>query len=292
MFAMNKIVLPVDFHEGAAGAARHAAALSRHFHSEIAVVHVIPPMYFGMGLEGMNIGIAREVLDNAAEKAQKQLETFLEAVLNGLAVRRVLLEGDPARRIVQFAHEEKANLIVMPTHGYGLFRRFILGSVTAKLLHDAQCPVWTGVHLEDTPAAEWMPIRSVLCAVDLSPHSRATLCWAAQIAAEFGARLSLVHATAPLEITARAGSYFAPEWRGVLIESANAEIAKLQQSLGTQAESFVESGEAPKVVRQIAGQTNADLLVIGRSPTSGIAGRLRTNAYAIIRESPCPVASV
>ncbi len=42
----------------------------------------------------------------------------------------------------------------MPTHGYGPFRRFILGSVTAKVLHDADCPVWTGVHLEEAPPIE------------------------------------------------------------------------------------------------------------------------------------------
>jgi len=40
---------------------------------------------------------------------------------------------------------------MMPTHGLGGFRRFLLGSVTAKVLHDADCPVWTGVHLERAP---------------------------------------------------------------------------------------------------------------------------------------------
>jgi hypothetical protein len=35
------------------------------------------------------------------------------------------------------------DLIVTPTHGYGLFRRFLFGSATLKVLHDAACPVWT-----------------------------------------------------------------------------------------------------------------------------------------------------
>ena len=39
-------------------------------------------------------------------------------------------------------------------------------------------------------------------------------------------------------------------------------------------------------------QARADVLVIGRSPSAGLAGRLRTNVYALIRESPCPVVSV
>ena len=52
-------------------------------------------------------------------------------------------------KIVELAHESPdQTVILMPTHGYGPFRRFILGSNTAKVLHDADCPVWTGVHLE------------------------------------------------------------------------------------------------------------------------------------------------
>jgi len=45
-------------------------------------------------------------------------------------------------------------------------------------------------------------------------------------------------------------------------------------------------------VCNIARQRQADLLVIGRGSAAGVYGRLRTNAYAIIRESPCPVVSV
>ena len=290
MLAMNKIVVPVDFSEGSAGAARQAAALSRHFHSEVVLLHVQRPLNYAVGaLDGGYIGDLPEVI---AEQGRKQLDSFVEENFTGLHVRRVLVEGDPARRIVEFAHEESANLIVMPTHGYGPFRRFILGSVTAKVLHDAECPVWTGVHLEEPPAAQSMAIRSVLCAVDLTPHSRRTLCWAAQMAAEFGARLGIAHAAPALDMSGPGGRYFAPEWRSVLLAHAGEQIAKLQQDLGTHAEVYVESGSASEVLRMTAEQAGADLLVIGRSPSGGIAGRLRTNAYALIRESPCAVVSV
>jgi len=46
------------------------------------------------------------------------------------------------------------------------------------------------------------------------------------------------------------------------------------------------------VVCRTAERVQADLLVIGRGSAAGIFGRLRTNAYAIIRQSPCPVVSV
>ncbi len=290
MLSINKILLPTDFSEASAGAARQAAALARHFHSEIVLLHVqtVPGYYSAGALDGGFVGFAPDLL---AEQQRRELESFMSDELADVPVRRVLLEGDPARRIVQFAHEEQVNLIAMPTHGYGAFRRFILGSVTAKVLHDAECPVWTGVHLEEAAAADSIAIRNVMCAVDLGPHSRQTLCWAARLAAEFDAALALVHATAPLDLNGPGGRYVVPEWRGVLLKYAGDQIEKLQQDVSTHAEVYVESGDTPKVVRVAAEQARADVLVIGRSP-SGVSGRLRTNAYAIIRESPCPVVSV
>ena len=56
--------------------------------------------------------------------------------LEDLKVRCVLFDGDPAEAIVEFARSEKIDLIAMPTHGYGGFRRLLIGSVTAKVLHD------------------------------------------------------------------------------------------------------------------------------------------------------------
>ena len=59
---------------------------------------------------------------------------------------------------------------MMLTHDYGPFRRFLLGSVTAKILHDAACPVWTSAHLETWPVAGDVGIRKVLGAVDFGPR--------------------------------------------------------------------------------------------------------------------------
>jgi len=73
---------------------------------------------------------------------------------------------------------------------------------------------------------------------------------------------------------------------------AKERLHKLQQTVGAQAEFFVERGEPPKALRFVAGKLGADLLVIGRSSEAGVFGRLRANAYAIIRQAPCPVISV
>ena len=128
------------------------------------------------------------------ERGQRAIDTFLNAEFTGLRTKRVLLDGDPAREIIDDAHEEHCDLIFMPTHGHGPFRRLLLGSVTAKVLHDADCPVWTGVHMEPPPQHTPGVLERVVCAVDLGKNSEKVLGWAARIATEFHASLTVVHA--------------------------------------------------------------------------------------------------
>jgi nucleotide-binding universal stress UspA family protein len=53
------------------------------------------------------------------------------------------VEGKPAEEIVKLANKENANLIVIATHGYSGFNRFVFGSVTERVVRTARCPVLT-----------------------------------------------------------------------------------------------------------------------------------------------------
>ncbi|MGQ9634410.1 MAG: universal stress protein [Bryobacteraceae bacterium] len=287
---MSKILLPVDFSGRCRGAARYAEALARRFGSEVTVLHVLPPPHYEFSVLELGGSILNDLYAARTRQAQSDLDSILQEELAGVRVNRILLEGDPARRIVEYAEKEQVDLIVMPTHGYGPFRRFILGSVTAKVLHDADRPVWTGVHLEEVPPLERITFRNVMVAVDLSPHAVDPLSWGAWLASACDARLWIVHATPSLE--GRAGEYFDPDWRIHLADQARAEITKLQEQAGAKAEVLIEDGDAPRVVCSVAKRLGADVLVIGRGSAAGVFGRLRTNAYSIIRQSPCPVVSV
>jgi len=104
---------------------------------------------------------ARDLHAHIVQRAQQDLDQALQPELDGIAVTRLLLRGDPAREIVETARGKNVDLIVKSTLGEGPFFRFLLGSVTAKVLHESHCPVWTGAHLEDVPAREFS-IRHVL----------------------------------------------------------------------------------------------------------------------------------
>jgi nucleotide-binding universal stress UspA family protein len=289
MRSFSKILLPVDFSERSTGAARYAQALARHFHAELIILHVLTPPDYGLGALETAGAMLEEPCRKRAEQASAVLEAFMPAEPSGLKVRRIVLEGDPAKKIVDLAHDEGADVIAMPTHGCGPFRRFILGSNTAKVLHDADCPVWTGVHLEQAPALASIPFRSILCAVDLGAQSSMTLDWAAWLARQFGARLSVVHATAGVPDLGDDPQW---QWRTETRAAAGRELFRLLDGVGAEADLSIEAGEPAQVICAAAARASADVLVIGRGSAAGVFGRLRTNAYAIIRQSPCPVVSV
>ena len=70
-------------------------------------------------------------------------------------------------------------------------------------------------------------------------------------------------------------------------------MEQLRQSSGAKAaDLYIREGEPAKTVVSLADSAGADLLVIGRAVQEDLTGRLRTNAYAIISQSPCPVVSV
>ena len=278
MDSFARILLPVDFSERSAGAVHCASSLACHFGSQLTLLYVLMPPQCEFGAADVAGSMLAELCRDRAQQATLELGNFMAPELGGLNVRRVLLEGDPATTIVEYAHREHTGLIVMPTHGYGPFRRYILGSNTAKVLHDADCPVWTGTHLAGTPAAVAAPFHHVMCAVDLGPQSAKALAWAAHFSREFDARLTLFHVTA-----------CDPQLRS----SAGDALNSLRSQVGaSSAELDVESGEASRLICAAAKRLDADVLVIGRGSAAGVFGRLRTNAYAIIRESPCPVVSV
>jgi len=285
MQSLSHILLPVDFSERAVGAARYAEMLASHFHSTVTLLHVLTPPQFEFGAMDIAGVLANDLYRNRNELAVRDLDAFLASDWDGVDVRREVLEGDPAQQIVEFAHRTPVGLIIMPTHGYGPFRRFILGSNTAKVLHDADCPVWTGVHLEEAPPPT-APVRTILCAVDLGPQSTAAFEWASGLACGLGASVTLLHVAACPSASPEAAG------RSTVLEAAGEELARVQAAVGAPADLHVEAGEATKAICGAALRLGASLLVIGRGSAAGNYGRLRTNAYAIIRQSPCPVVSV
>jgi nucleotide-binding universal stress UspA family protein len=288
MLAIKHILFPVDFSERTCGAVPFVRAMAQRFGARITLLSTISP--FWQAASGDLSGAAMVDIDEMKRDLEARLNGALVQEFTGLAVDRVAEIADPAEAITRYAHTQGADLIMMPTHGYGPFRSLLLGSVTAKVLHDAECPVWTGTHMEDPPALNHLAGRNVLCAIDATPKSTPLMEWAAEFAKKSGATLRMVHAVSGIQGWPE--RQLDRELQEALRSQATETIGKLQKSLGIVAPACVAVGEVAGCVREEAQRHNADLLIIGRGMLHESLGRLRTHSYGIIRHAPCPVLSV
>lgn len=285
---IRHILFPVDFSPRSVAAAPFVEALANRFHAKVTILNVVVPItYAGMTEPGAAFFIEPEELRLAG---QNSLEGWLPTEFAAVDTTRIAQIGDPALGITAFSHTNAVDLIMMPTHGYGPFRRRLLGSVTSKVLHDAHVPVWTASHTNDPSALEHISSRTVLCAVDTSEASGPLMRWACRYATEVDAALIFVHAVPGPEAW--------PEWQmnrefeAAITEQARSRITKMQEVTGVLAPLSIRTGKVADVVREEALKANADLIVIGRGVIHETLGRLRTHAHAIIRQAPCPVISV
>jgi nucleotide-binding universal stress UspA family protein len=262
---IKRVLFPVDFSASCLGAARYAEALAGQFQAEIILLHVV-------GAEEQNL--TQDVLSSR----QAQLDAFLADELKYFTTRRLCVIGNPSLEIVATARRSGADLVMMATHGYGVFRRFLLGSVTAKVLHDLDCPVWTSVHAEAAPPLEGIHCRKILCALDLNERSASILDWCAWLAGEYQARLGIVHATPELPAVYDEGNLNGDFERSVLAQ-AGRRIEMLQTACGAAEQVYISAGKPSEVVAQASRDFKADLVVIGRHGHTGVTGYLRHHSY-------------
>lgn len=288
MALISKILYPVSFSPSCIAMAAYVRRAMAIFGAKVSLIHVVSPGGYS-GLE-LYVRPLSEIEDEHMSIGRERLDSFLAEEFPIAECPRILCSGDPATEIAQVAKQGAFDLILMPTHA-GVFRRMLLGSTTAKVINDADCPVLTSTHAE-TIAPKPLQHRELLCAVGMGSNSERVLRFASRAASEAGANLSIIHAVQavdpelPLQLDLRERIH--SEQR----EEASRRIAELQRMAGTDAPVRIEVGSVKQALVQAAQQSDADALIIGRSPRPGAQGRLRDLTYAMVRDSPFPVVSV
>jgi nucleotide-binding universal stress UspA family protein len=283
----DHILFPVDFSEHSPALNSEVEWLASHFNSRVTLLHVfeVPATWYGGGDAPL---INAEDIRAYADAEKQRLQDYSIQIPEA-RVQRISAEGGAAWHIAKLVNENDVDLIVMGTHGYGPIRRLLLGSVAMKVLHDVSCPVWTHSALKQAGRTRSFGIKHIVCSIELTDEATRLLLFTKELAEDFGAEVRLVHSVPGLQ--SRPAKYFDVDLHRFLKESATEEISKLQREAGTDFPLTVTDGEIPRDVAEIAAGTNADLVVIGRGKTQERFGTLRTHAYEIIRQAPCPVLS-
>lgn len=281
----NHILFPTDFSERSLALTQQIEWLAARFDSRVTLLHVfeMPAAWYGAG----EVTFINMDCLNALRDAAKQHLKDLTLKVPAARVEHVVAEGDVAGQILDFVSEHEVDLIAMGTHGYGAIQGWLLGSVTAKVLHAAKCAVWTDSLCHARPNQFGM--SRILCAVEPIEEAIPLLRFTMQFAEELGAAVRLVHCVPELET--RPNRYFDFDLHRYLTESARVEIAKLQREAGTEFPLTVSGVGISNALEEAITEYGADLVMIGRGVAQKTLGQFQTHAYEIIRYAPCPVLS-
>ena len=296
MLPFKRILFPVDYSPPCNGTVPYVKDMARHFSAEITLVHAyaLRPAFTARDMEGVLVytdlaSADAENLEQARRHEDDRLREFASQMFPDQRVETIAQEGEAGTVIGKVVQHQGADLVMMPTRGCGPLRRLLLGSVTAKVLHDVSAAVWTdlGSAIENHKPA--IPYKSIVCALDESEEAEAVLRGAAALAKSYNAQLALLHV---LQMPPGTIEIDFSVYRKDMIEAANARLRNLKGLLNLDAPHAVVDAGVAEGIREEVARRKADLVVVGRGHDQRAIGRVWSRLYAIVRDSPCPVLSL
>lgn len=283
----DRILFPTDGSDTAAAALDYALSVAGHHGAELHVLHVADTTRDSV------VQIDGQVVDALEDEGERIVQAAADrAASRGVAAVHEVLQGDPYRTIVDYTEEFGMDLVVMATHGRRDVERFLLGSVTERVLNTTTVPVMVVNPDEQTDPT--YPCRDVMVPTDGSEGAELALAAAADVARATGATLHVLHVreTAGLGIDVRS----ALEREGAdgqadeLVEAA----AGTARAAGVDAvETAVREG---RVYREILGYVDdhdVDLVTVGTRGEAEFSRYVLGSVSAkIVRTSPVPLLMV
>lgn len=297
---VRRILCPVDFSEPSAHALEQAARMARWYGARLTVLHVRPTVvpHPDISAEGH---MAPWLVAELETLCQRVTAACADAAAAGVQVDAMTSAGEPVHEILTHAETLPADLIVLGTHGLSGFRHLVLGSVTEKVLRRATCPVLTV-----PPRAPGAVSRftRVLCAVDFSDCSQKAVAFAATLARQAGATLSLLHviewpwqeATSPdLPGVTAAQALAMADYQRYLETGARERLAAIAAAAlpEGQVTTSVVFGRPYVELLDAARRDAADLIVLGVRGRGALdLGFFGSTANHVVRSATCPVLTV
>ena len=141
----RKILVPLDGSEFSECVLNHVRAIATECHvPQVVLLGVAEPISYQVYYM---VGIEDRVRDMQKE-TEKYVESYLSKAADslkkdGVAVQTVVVSGRPAEEILDYANKNQVDLIIMSTHGRSGVSRWVLGSVTDKVVRHSVTPVLT-----------------------------------------------------------------------------------------------------------------------------------------------------
>ncbi len=279
----DHILVPTDGSDCAQAAVGYAADLATRYDARVHALSVADSRTLGTAPQADQIRKEREEI---AERTCNDLST------SGVSTERAVRTDIPHKAILQYATEQDIDLIVTGTHGRTGVERYLLGSVTEKVIRLSDVPVLTVKAEEDGEAT--YPYTDILVPTDGSEGAEAAIDPAIDIARTYDARLHALSVidTMSMGVDVRSGAFLE-----ALEEAAQSAVESIEEQ-ATQAsvsavETEIEHGNPYRGIRSYVEEHDIDLVMMGTHGRSGI-GRylLGSVAEKTVRTSPAPVMTV
>lgn len=137
----HHILVPLDGSSLGESALQHAGILALKLDATINLLHVIHS-FDGLGFDmpGYDLKIMTKKLNDSGKKYLKNISEKLKK--KGIKTSSKIIVGNPATTIIDYALQEKVDLVAMSTHGRSGITRWVLGSVADKVLRESSLPLW------------------------------------------------------------------------------------------------------------------------------------------------------
>ncbi len=193
---IKTILCTTDFSDFSNQTIDYGLAIAREFDARLLVCHVIDLQF--AAIYGTVHFLPPDLQAQSIQTAQERIEAFMESC--EVAWEPVVVAGPPADEITRVVADRSIDLAIAATHGRSGLRRFILGSVTERLMRTMACPllVVRDIKPEMLPdPARGLRFKKILVGCDFSPAANAALGYGLGLAQEFEAELHLVHILEP-----------------------------------------------------------------------------------------------
>ena len=260
-----------------------ALAQAREFGSDLILFHAYDTLVVAASEAS---GIRYYDYAAAARTEKQHLEPLVQRVREaGLNCEVVVRPGLPADEILAYTRERMIDRIVMGTHSPGPIGKILVGSVAEAVLRTGTSPVYIiGPEVVDGSYRNFAT-RTILCAVSLHEASTVVADFAAELAAQHGARLILQHVIRPQD---RAESLAGKSLDEVESEMLSLIPTRLQGQVAIQ--TIVVPGDPTEELLYQSRAQQADLVVLGAQGASAFAAITRHGVvYKTLAHTHCPV---
>lgn len=144
MAAIRRILFATDFSDASRKAFATAITMAKAQHATLDILHVVVPFTPIIPEQYINTETWEQIDRQARQWSQQRLRALTsKATTAGVSSVGLLSEGDPAQQIIRAVGTRRTDLLVVGTHGRSGLAKFFVGSVAARLVATAPCPVVT-----------------------------------------------------------------------------------------------------------------------------------------------------